>query len=162
MVATKSQDKKFNTFLQQLQSDYPYINFEISEYTRWQPETNTVFYEPDSPTVIWSLLHETGHIISGHKSYKLDVQLVMMEAEAWKVAENISKKYGMKIDPDHIQDCLDSYRDWLHGRSLCPNCEVTCVQAEAKNYFCGNCNQSWKVSSSRFCRTYRQKQKRSS
>jgi hypothetical protein len=78
---------------------------------------------------------------------------------AWKEAQNIAKKYGQEVDESHIQDCLDSYREWLHVRSTCPNCANHSLQQNSGDYGCFNCGATWRVSPSRFNRCYRANQK---
>lgn len=141
--------------LQHLQADYPVTEFKESPKARWDPSTNTIYYDPVQPNLNWSLLHEIGHMEAGHKTYTLDIQLLMMETEAWEIAKQLSKKYDQDIDTDHIEDCIDSYRDWLHKRSSCPKCTQTGLQTDKKTYKCLNCGNTWQVSASRFCRPYR-------
>lgn len=155
MVVTNSQSKIVSLILQQIVSDYPDINFEVAQTTHWQPDSNTIFYDSSNKNVIWSLLHELGHMKAEHKNYGYDLELLIMESEAWEKAVTLAKKYGVIIDKDHIEDCLDTYRNWLHKRSSCPSCEMTSSQNDSGMYACINCSQEWKVSKSRFCRSYR-------
>ena len=155
MVVTNSQSKIVSLILQQIVSDYPDIKFEIAQTTHWQPDYNTIFYDSSNKNVIWSLLHELGHMKAEHKNYGYDLELLIMESEAWEKAVTLAKKYGVIIDKDHIEDCLDTYRNWLHKRSSCPSCEMTSSQNDSGMYICINCSQEWKVSKSRFCRSYR-------
>jgi hypothetical protein len=117
-----------------------------------------VSYNPDEgSTGFWSILHELGHALLDHQSYENDVNLLQKEAEAWEKAVIVAKSYGMTIDQEHIQNCLDTYRDWLHKRSTCPTCSSHGLQQNKALYRCLNCQGAWKVSSARFCRPYRLK-----
>lgn len=138
-----------------LKRDFPSVTFEESDHSRWAPEANTVFYVTNKKHADWSLLHETGHMASHHKNYSTDIELLQMEVEAWEKAKELGDKYGVRISPDHIEDCLDSYRDWLYKRSLCPKCSHTGLEKDSGDYSCINCGAEWKVSSERFCRVYR-------
>jgi len=143
-----------------LRADYPQIKFVAGEVFSWAPAEKKVIYpnkDTDEERFNWSLLHETGHALLGHQSYSTDIELVSLESEAWAKAKNIAKKYSINIEEDHIQDCIDTYRDWLHQRSACPNCNNHSIQQDSRTYRCFNCGQSWSVSSSRFCRPYRLK-----
>ncbi len=140
--------------------DYPNISFKLGKNFSWSPKDQTVFYnfsDTDNKNAEWSLLHELGHANLNHNTYSTDIELVKLECDAWEKAKQISHKYGYEIDEDHIQDCIDTYRDWLHQRSACPNCEAHCIQKDSSTYNCFNCGQSWGVTSSRFCRPYRLK-----
>jgi len=126
----------------------------------WSPSSRTVFYKIDdsSQEGIWSLLHEVGHGISDHNTYTSDFELIQLEREAWDAACTLAKKMQHRIDDDHIEDCLDTYREWQHSRSICPQCGLGGVQTARQEYCCVLCERSiWSVTESRFCRTYRKK-----
>jgi len=145
--------------LSKLKETFPQLRFSPGSTFLWSPETNEVFYD-ERKTVnnkrIWSLLHETGHALLGHKSYQADIELLKLEVAAWQKAQEIASDFGIKIDEEHIQDCLDTYRDWLHARSICPTCTTRCLQqSDMHHYRCHNCHTTWKVTPSRFARAYR-------
>ncbi len=83
---------------------------------------------------MWALLHEAGHAKLNHVTYNSDIELVLLEAIAWNEAETLAKEFNEQIDPDYIQDCLDTYRDWLHQRSTCPRCGIVSFQESINNY----------------------------
>lgn len=144
--------------LSRLKSDYSDINFAEGESFYWSPKDRTVFYplaDAKSEVDDWSLLHEVSHGILDHTDYTSDFELVRLEVEAWDKARQIAKNYGLTVDPDHIEDCLDTYRDWLHRRSTCPECGLVSTQSDSHTYSCFNCKSVWQVSNSRFCRPYR-------
>lgn len=145
--------------LEALRSGYPDLTFSPGKTFCWVPETQEVLYKEaplENEQALWSLLHETGHALLNHKTYQADIELVSMEVAAWKKAKAVADKFNLTIDEDHIQDCLDSYRDWLYRRSICPTCTTKCLQqSDSRHYRCFNCHTTWKVTSSRFCRTYR-------
>lgn len=147
-----------DSLLKLLIAKYPFINFAEGAEYRWSPRRTEVTYKKNlklSRTAPWSLLHEVGHALLNHKSYRSDLELISMESEAWSKAQEIGKQYGYEISDDHIQNCMDTYRDWLHQRSACPVCDNRSLQQDSKHYKCFNCGQIWSVSSSRFCRPYR-------
>lgn len=144
--------------LSQLRVDYPDITFVEGTSFYWSARDRSVTYAHIStqPEVAeWSLLHEVSHGILGHTDYKTDFELTQLEVAAWQHARRLSKTYGITIDPEHIQDCLDTYRDWLHRRSTCPSCAMVSTQVDSRMYRCYNCKTTWRVSNSRFCRPYR-------
>lgn len=144
--------------LAQLKIDYPGIKFVESASFYWSPKLQTVHYadsELDISPNAWSLLHELGHALLRHQDYTTDFDLLQLEIAAWEKAVTIAKKYTYIIDPNHIQDCLDTYRDWLYLRSTCPTCMNCSLQIDSRTYSCFNCNTNWHVSRSRQCRTYR-------
>lgn len=142
---------------------FPGISFAPGETFAWSSATSQVLFREDmmdQEKGQWALLHEVGHALLGHGSYTRDVELLLMEADAWEKAKYISKDFGVTIPYEHEQECLDSYRDWLHARSTCPSCLLVSLQDINGVYRCINCKHSWSVSKNRFCRLYR-KTKRS-
>lgn len=140
-----------------LTTKYPDLLLKSGETYYWSPSDKTVFYrsEDTSQEGNWALLHESGHAILNHENYFSDFELVKLEVEAWEKAKEIATDFGLEIDEDHIQDCLDSYRDWLHKRSLCPDCRLSSVQTDERTYTCIFCQKKWQVTAERFCRPYR-------
>jgi len=142
--------------LGQLTKRLPDVSFEAGDAFFWSPRISKITYKlDDSAASQWALLHEAAHAVLGHKSYKLDIDLLLLEVSAWQTAESLAQELSLSIDPDHIQDCLDTYRDWLHQRSSCPRCGTVSLQASPREYICYNCNAHWAVTASRFCRPYR-------
>ncbi|HEX5796954.1 MAG TPA: hypothetical protein VFX86_01040 [Candidatus Saccharimonadales bacterium] len=138
-----------------MQQDFPTIKFIAADRFQWSPEEKVIYFVKETKNGEWSLLHEGGHMLCKHLNYTNDMGLLRMEVEAWAKAQKLAKKYGYKIDQKHIDKCLDTYRDWIHKRSSCPRCTLAGVEKETGRYYCINCGHRWKVSSERFCRTYR-------
>lgn len=142
-----------------LQAQFPAIKFVPGRQFCWSPVKQEVIYKVGArgQAAKWSLLHETGHALLDHTTYHADVELLCLEVTAWKAARDLAQQVNLPIDEDHIQDCLDTYRDWLHRRSICPDCSSKCLQqADFVHYRCFNCHKVWRVSGNRFGRSYRQ------
>jgi hypothetical protein cdiviTM7_01560 len=104
------------------------------------------------------LLHEIAHAKLGHRNYQYDIQLIEMERAAWEYAvDTLAPKYDLTLsmDDDNIQDSLDSYRDWLHKRSLCPHCSAVGLQTTSSSYKCINCHSEWRVNQAKSCQLKR-------
>jgi len=147
--------------LRRLETLLPDITFEPGETFYWSPKDSKVVYRAfdrhmaEDSTCMWSLLHEAAHAALSHKNYEHDYELLLFEVAAWEKAKELSDTYAIAISEDYIQDCLDTYRDWLHQRATCPRCSVVSLQVSATAYKCHNCSAVWTVSASRFCRPYR-------
>ncbi len=133
------------------------ISLQQSDNFYWDPAANTVFYNPNAQNASLFLLHELGHALLGHGAYNTDIELIGMERAAWERAKQLCHQYGIAAQSDIVQDSLDTYRDWLHARSLCPHCGATGVQAGAQSYQCFNCNTTWRVNEARTCALRRYK-----
>lgn len=144
--------------LKKLRQRFPSLTYAIGPTFCWSPKTNEVFYttRANSASAIWSLLHETSHALLGHARYTTDFELLQLEVAAWEKAKLLGRDLDVEIDENHIQDCLDTYRDWIYARSICPTCGTKSLQqADLRHYRCFNCHTQWKVTPSRFCRPYR-------
>ena len=127
-------------FIQIIQRDFPDLNFKSSSRFRFHPP-KTIYYNLDTSSDIFilQLLHELGHALSGHTNFNLDINRLKMEREAWNKAWSLCKVYRITYDPDFVEDALDTYRDWLHKKSLCKACGLTRVQSLDGEYHCPRC-----------------------
>ncbi len=145
----------------QIKADFPEIIFAKDNYFSWSSKHRTIFYidiETEANTA--QILHELAHALLEHTNYHKDIALIDMERQAWELAvEQLAPKYGLnlKLTDDIIQNSLDSYRDWLHARSKCPNCKATGFEKTKKHYFCPNCLGGWRVNEAKFCQLRRYK-----
>jgi hypothetical protein len=143
-------------FVDKLRRDYPALAFVPGKTAHWSARHQEVIYaSSDSPSAVWTLLHELGHALLGHSTYDSDASLMQKEVEAWEKARQLGQKYNLIMGDDHIQQCLDTYREWLYKRSACPKCNSHGVQHSNGRYACLNCRTEWQVTSARFCRPYR-------
>jgi len=141
--------------LKSIIDDNKNINFETGDHFLWNPSSSTVVYVEDEVYElggIWSLLHELGHAKLNHKSYRDDLELLMMEVAAWGKAQKIAKDYNVSIDEHHVEKCVDSYRVWLHTRSRCIDCKTNSLQLNKTTYQCHNCGTKWSVPESAICK----------
>lgn len=133
----------------QIKVDYPQFKFVKSNKFMWSPNDKTIYYENSSD---WSsLLHELSHAILNHTDYHMDIELVQMEAQAWQVArEKLAPKYKIEINIDAEDRGLETYREWIHNRSLCPRCGLNGYQKLDLTYICPSCGSPWTVNEAKF------------
>lgn len=104
-----------------------------------------------------TLLHEVAHAVLGHDMFDHDIELLKKEREAWSYAEkNLAPVYGITPSEDTRENALDTYRDWLHKRSLCSVCKLNALQYQKGAYKCITCKHQWSVSNSTDTRVYQQ------
>lgn len=140
-------------------SDFPEFNFVESGQYYWSAEKNQVNYDPssvESEAGLTQLIHELGHALLNHRNFTSAVELLKLE-RAWVEAKNIATRYGLKLNEELIEDALNTYRDWVHKRSLCPECGASAPEVEPDTYRCFNCSQKWQVPISQASRCYRMK-----
>lgn len=146
------------SLLANIQSDHPEFTFRESDCFRWSPDTKTLHFDSQSPDLLPYVLHELGHALLAHTSYRQDIDLIKIERSAWDYAKtHLAAKYSITISEDLIQENLDTYREWLHSRSQCPACTMTGLQAARGHYTCLACGNRWKSNEARSCalRRYR-------
>jgi len=136
--------------IKSLKKDYPEFNFTLGDDFIWSHKDKTIYYS-DNDEEISLLFHELAHAVLGHFDYKKDVELLKMEATAWDKAIELASKYQIKIDNDLVESTLDTYRDWLHARSTCKNCQATGLEIKKNTYKCLACDNQWRVNDARTC-----------
>jgi hypothetical protein len=145
-----------DVLITQIRHDHPDLSFIESNRFSWHAGKKHVsFKKTDTEQDMWALLHELGHALLEHTSYRYDIELLKLETAAWEKARELAQKYNLDVDEDYLQDCLDTYRDWLHLRATCPTCSSRSIQASPSHYHCFNCQAEWSVTRSRLCRPYR-------
>lgn len=133
-----------------LQNDFAQFHFKTGDDFYWSPGQKMIFYPLNGNPLL--LLHELGHALLGHQGYSRDVQLLGLERDAWEYTKNyLSQRYNIEVDHAVIENALDTYREWLHSRSICPTCTSTGIQARENIYSCVVCFASWEVNEARLC-----------
>jgi hypothetical protein len=162
MDATHSPNRPKLQGMHSLVSMHPDITFTPGDTFSWNPSQNSITYPTGvevNDLFMCSLLHEIGHAKLLHTNFNSDLNLIEIERDAWEKAKQIAQESNTKIDDEHIEKCMDTYRDWLYARSLCPNCHQCGLQTAFTTYACIFCSHTWKVSRSRLCRVTRRIQK---
>lgn len=141
-----------HSLLNRLRRDFPGFRFEKSTGFWWSAAGQTIHIDPLADNCDVFTLHELSHAILGHRGYEYDIDLVKLERDAWEYARNIlGPEYDIALDEQIIQDNLDTYREWLHARSTCPDCEATGLQTKQQTYRCLACGHLWRVNEARLC-----------
>ena len=130
--------------IKKLINDYPKLTITPGERFKFSPPDHLYYAtEDDSEESKLLLLHELGHYLIGEYDYGSDIELLEIEAKAWDKAAELCKNYQINYDEDFAEDRLDSYRDYLHYASLCPNCQLAGYQDKNGQYHCPLCDKSW-------------------
>lgn len=125
-------------FLEQIKADFPEFRFINGKKFTFRPP-KTIVLGPLEPFYELLVLHELSHAILKHKTFRVDVERLRMESEAWEKARELASRYAIGVDEDLIQDELDTYRDWLHTKSKCKKCGLTRYQTPDGIYHCPRC-----------------------
>lgn len=139
-------------------NSYNQFGFEPADYHVWLPLDKIVLYNPenlDTNLGRFGLLHEISHGLLGHRFYTFDTELLSMEQEAWQHALLLAPEHDVEPDYDHIDNCLDSYQNWLEQRANCPNCSAFGLQQARNRFTCIECNAHWKTNDRKSARVQR-------
>lgn len=139
------------SLIKQLEDDFPSHKFEKSSLFSWSPTDNTIFFDINDNNCQILILHELAHSLLNHTDYSRDVELITIERSAWDKSVELCQKYSIQYSDTFAQLNLDTYRDWLHDRSTCPNCKATGIQSNKNKYKCLSCNYIWRVNEARMC-----------
>ena len=140
------------SLLDQVADDYPTIRFQAGDDFLWNPGDCVIVYDLNSAHLSERLLHELSHAELEHAVYDSDIELIGLERDAWHHAKSVlAPRYGQRIATDVIEDDLDTYRDWLHARSLCPHCQQNGLQTAERQYTCLVCQTTWSVNQAIGC-----------
>lgn len=129
--------------VKKIAKNFPELQILEGERFKFSPP-NQLFYGDDDENPELLLLHELGHYLTREIDYSTDIELLEIEAKAWNEARKLCEKYNVKYDEDFAEDCLDSYRNYLHYASLCKNCQLAGYQDNRGNYHCALCGATWK------------------
>jgi hypothetical protein len=139
------------SLIQRLRSDFPNLTFNEGNDFSWSHEKQTIYYIPDLDEYS-QLLHEVGHAVLGHQTYRRDIELIALERDAWGYAANtLGPRYQLIIPQETIDEALDSYRDWLHARSSCPQCAANGIETRRRQYACPACGHRWRANEAMQC-----------
>lgn len=134
----------FSTLLNAAKKDYPDLVFKIGQKFAFRPP-HTIIINPKEASSELLLLHELGHATLGHKDYHTNIDRLKMEKDAWEKAKVLADKYNVTYDDELAQSELDTYRNWLHQKSICPNCGLTRYQTPDQKYHCPRCEMFQKT-----------------
>lgn len=144
--------------LEKLTGLYPQFNFIPGDRLHWNAAKSTITYDKNRSVgeQFAGLLHETAHGILNHHNFSNDIELITLERDAWSEAKELAKKLKYNLPQDYIDNCMDTYRDWLYKRAKCPQCALVGIQTGKNAYSCIFCAVDWQVPSSRLCAIRRQ------
>ena len=138
-------------FVGKLRKDFPQFNFEEIEDFEWSKKEHTIILDPEEAKFHLLIVLLFSDRRRGHGDVWLDIELLKMESEAWElVRNNLTSQYGFCFSSNLAESKLDTYRDWLHKRSLCPKCKLNGFQQKDLTYKCPACGTIWQNNDSRF------------
>lgn len=150
-ITDSAQIRAEQKFVRLLERDYKEVEFRWGQPRfsyRLKNGKKVVFLGEPQPNFGLLALHELGHALCEHKDYNTHVERLKIESEAWEMAKTVYSNYATNThladilpewNEDIVQEKLDTYREWLHNKSLCKKCGLTMYQTKDGKYHCPRC-----------------------
>lgn len=130
-------------FLESLKKTYPDFTFRPGRKFLFRPKTSIYYLEANNNFRLL-LLHELAHALLGHFSYKKSLERLKIERDAWEKTRELCKTHSVPFDEDLAEAELNTYRDWVHQKTLCKVCGSTCLEVSSESLFCPFCQKEYK------------------
>ena len=133
------------SFLSLVKSSYPDFSFRPGKKFLFRPK-RSIFYQTSlapGENFRLLLLHELSHALLGHFSYDTALSRLKIERDAWAKTRLLCKEFSVPFDASFAEDNLDTYRNWVHKKTLCPTCQHTCLELDGERLFCPFCEKTF-------------------
>lgn len=128
-----------------LQALYPNLSFKFGRRFAFKPPKTISIGPDEGPYTPQLLFHELGHALSKEYAYSTKVERLRIESIAWQTGKAAYQEHQQALnlpswDDDFAEDNLDTYRDWLHQKSICRTCGLTMFEDDS-GWHCPYCDQ---------------------
>jgi len=131
------------SFLKMLKTTYPDFSFKPGHKFVFRPK-KTICYIEANDNFRMLLLHELAHAILGHFSFDRSLERLEIERDAWEKTRELCAIYDVPFDENLAESELNSYRDWVHQKTLCKTCGLTCLEVSSESLYCPSCQKTYK------------------
>lgn len=132
--------KRNLAFLETIQTSYPEYNFHPGQKFLFRPPKTINYLESDDNFRLL-LLHELAHALLGHFSYQKSLERLQIERDTWEKTRELCKFYSIPFDETLAEAELDTYRDWVHQKTLCKTCGLSCLEVSSESLYCPFCQK---------------------
>jgi len=129
-------------FLDSLKSAYPDFFFKPGRKFLFRPK-RTIFYLEDNDNFRFLLLHELAHALLKHFSYDTSLERLTLERDAWEKTRQLCSDYKVPFLDSLAEAELNTYRDWLHKKTLCKTCGLSCLEVNSESLYCPFCQKTY-------------------
>ena len=141
--STSLLNEKNLAFLETLKSTYPNFSFKPGPKFLFRPK-KTIHYVESNDNFRLLLLHELSHALLGHFSYSKSLERLQIERDAWAKTRELCEQFSVNFDEDVAESELNTYRDWLHQKTLCKTCGLSCLEVNSESLYCPFCQKYYK------------------
>ena len=134
--------KRNLAFLSSLEETYPDFTFRPGHKFLFRPPKSIYYLESDENFRLL-LLHELAHALLGHFSFSRSLERLQIERDAWEKTRELCNLHSVPFDEALAEAELDTYRDWVHQKTLCKTCGLTCLEVNSESLFCPFCQKTF-------------------
>ena len=131
------------SFLETLKTVYPSFTFKPGRKFLFRPK-KTILYLESNENFRLLLLHELAHALLGHFSFDRSLERLQIERDAWEKTRELCDLHSVPFNESLAEAELNTYRDWVHQKTLCKTCGATCLEVNSESLFCPNCQKTYK------------------
>ncbi|MBR2587136.1 hypothetical protein IKE71_02045 [Candidatus Saccharibacteria bacterium] len=130
-------------FLETLKSDHPDLSFKPGRKFLFRPKRSITYLEANENFRLL-LLHELAHALLGHFTFNRSLERLQIERDAWEKTRELCELYNVPFDEELAEAELNTYRDWVHQKTLCKTCGLSCLEVSKESLFCPFCQKFYK------------------
>ena len=133
------------TFLETIKEAYPEFSFRPGSKFLFRPPKSIRYIESDDNFRLL-LLHELSHALLGHFSFDRSLERLQIERDAWSKTRELCLFHSVPFDEEFAEAELNTYRDWVHQKTLCKRCGLSCLEVSSESLYCPFCQKYYKKS----------------
>ena len=137
--------EKNRTFLKMIIEAYPNLTFKPGRKFLFRPPKSIHYLETDE-NFRFLLLHELAHALLGHYTFDRSLERLQIERDAWAKTRELCCLYSIPFDDNLAEAELNTYRDWVHQKTLCKHCGLSCLEVSSESLYCPSCQKFYKKS----------------
>ena len=134
---------KNKELLSLLKESYKDLTFKEGPRFLFRPK-KTIFYIEANENFRFLLLHELAHALLGHFSFDRSLERLEIERDAWEKTRELCELHEVPFDDNLAEAELNTYRDWVHQKTLCKACGLTCLEISSESLYCPFCQKTYK------------------
>ena len=132
-------------FLEAIKESYPEFTFRPGRKFLFRPPKSIYYLESDE-NFRFLLLHELSHALLGHFSFSRSLERLQIERDAWAKTRELCSLHSITFNEELAEIELNTYRDWVHQKTLCKHCGLSCLEVSSESLYCPFCQNEYKKS----------------
>ncbi len=132
-------------FLETIKKTYPEFTFRPGRKFLFHPPKSIRYLESDE-NFRFLLLHELSHALLGHFSFNRSLERLQIERDAWAKTRELCSLHSVTFNEELAETELNTYRDWVHQKTLCKHCGLSCLEVSSESLYCPFCQRKYKKS----------------